>query len=707
MAKMTRADREDLHKRRILSSSNSKEKLIQKIRAVKQLMEVYEDKIIDGDDWRSTYRLPELFGALERKKSDMMENLTEVTFKSTLTEEYDMAPAAKAVMEHFDLSSNYKAAKLDAIDSSVMYGTGIEKNDVTLIEGMQVEATDQLFLEYKDAEIRTKYFGLSPTTIDLRDAFPDPSAVKDHDMHGGKGMDWFYQRKIYTEERFDEIYGNNKLFDTSEVVPVSWGGVEQMGTDRWDTKHEMEEKDSVGSVIKYVVVFEGWDIINDWHVMVANSSEIYFGAIPYRHKQIPVVFRYNYKRDDSIWGISEAEILAPFVLIKEVLVNLMIDNAKLSQQPVIAVSGDLLFDPDENQLEPGALFTLRGLNGGKIGDAIQPLTFGSSVEPANAVKNILEDLQIQVTGDDSRALFVQPNELATQTLAKQESMKRRIRKNVLQNTVQAERTSMYQRFYNICQYMSVPYEDVEGNMKFHIIPIEDYHVVQRNSSHRPEFTTVQGNTGYFKLNERTLDPRYVYFDIEEKIEDTVKKEQELQSLQWWMQTVVNLAQINPELVQNTDFEMLAKQTGKRFTDIDVDAIFNSVSRIVDGMDEMSYHIQQIALGIPPTIAPDGNNMRRLEKYRLFSKTKEYALLSKESKKIFQDAFISIVKAIRTEKDQPFGAKNKQLGVGPTGPASQQGPAQGPPQASGGSVPPEAGAVSPQEGQAGPVPGGQA
>ena len=705
MSQLTREEREDLHRRRLLNASNAKEKLNQKYRAIKQLREIYEDKIVDGDDWHSTYRLPELFGALERKKSDMMENLTEVTFKSTLTEEYDMAPAAKSLMAHFDLASNYKAAKLDAIDSSVEYGTGIEKNTVAAIEGNYVEPTDQLFLEYKDVETRTKYYGLSPTTIDIRDAFPDPSATKDHDMHGGKGMDWFYERKIYSEERFNEIYGNNDMFDTSEIEPVSWGGVEQMGIDRVETKHEMEEKENGNG--KYVVVFEGWDVVNDWHVFVANGREVYFGAIPYKHKQIPVVFRYNYKRDDSIWGISEAEILAPFVMIKEILINLMIDNAKLSQQPVIAVSGDLLFDPDENQLEPGALFTLRGLNGGKIGDAIQPLTFGSSVEPANAVKNILEDMQIQVTGDDSRALFVQPQELATQTLAKQESMKRRIRKNVLQNTVQAERTSMYQRFHNICQYMATPYQDVAGNMKYHVIPIEDFHVVQRNATHRPEFTAVQGHMGYFKLNERTIDPEYIYFDIEEKIEDTVKKEQELQSLQWWMQTVVNLAQINPELVQNTDFEMLAKQTGKRFTDIDVDAIFNSVSRIVDGMDEMSYHVQQIALGIKPIIAPDGNNMRRLDKYRLFSKTKEYALLSKESKKIFQDTLIAVVKAIRTEKANPFGTKSKRGGVGPTGAAGQQGPVQGAPQAGGGSVRPEA-QPSPEQGpQAEQLPGGQA
>lgn len=671
MAKMTKEERELLHRRRLTRSADSKMTLISKVNATRQLMQIHEDKIIQGDDWRSTYRLPELFGATERKKSDLLENLTETVFKSTLTEEYDMAPAAKAIMKHFDLQSNHKAAKIDAISSAVDYGTGIEKNTVVFVEGSQVPTTDRLFLKHEGAEVVTKYFGQAPTTVDIRDAFPDPSATVDHDLHGNKGMDWFYERTIYSEARFFELFEDESLFDTSDILPTTWGGVQQMGIDRLDSKHEQEEKQE--DEPKYVVVFEGWDIVNDWHVVYANGKEVYFGANPYKHKQIPVVFRYNYKRDDSIWGISEAEVIAPFIFIKETLINLMIDNAKLSQQPVIAVSGDLLFDPDENQLEPGALFTLRGLNGGKIGDAIQPLTFGSSVEPANAVKNIVEDMQIQVTGDDSRALFVQPQELATQTLAKQESLKRRIRKNVLQNTIRAEKVSMYQRFMNVCQFMTKPYQAVDGKMKYHVIPIEDYHVSQRNATHIPEFTPVRGNIGYFKLNEKTVDPEFIYFDIEEKIEDAVQKEQELQSLQWWMQTVFNMAQVKPELVQNTDFEMLAKQAGSRFTDIDVDAIFNSSGRIIDGMDEMDYHIQQMALGIQPIVLRDGNNMRRLNKYRLFAKTKEYALFPKESKTIYQNTVIDIVNAIRTEKGVPFGERAKQGGMGTPGQNGQQGP----------------------------------
>jgi len=642
---------------------------------------MYEDKIIQGDDWRSTYRLPELFGALERKKSDLLENLPEYLFRSTLKDTKDMAPASRAIVDHFDRISNDKLATMGAISSSVDFGTGVKKNAVSLIEGPQVETTDQLFLEHKNSEMRVKYFGPAPSTIDIRDIFPDPSATIDFDPHGEKGMRWCYERRIYTWEKFQMEFAGNEMFSIADVEPVDWSGVQSMGIVRDDTKHESEEKNQDRQ--KFAVLFEGWDIDYDWHCFVVNGKEIYHGANPYRHKRIPLTFYYNYKRDDSIWGISEAEIWAPFIMIKEVLVNLMIDNAKLSQQPVIAVSGDVLFDPDENQLEPGALFTLKGLNGGKIGDSIQPLTFGSSVDPALAVKNILEDLQIQVTGDDSRALFVQPNELATQTLAKQESLKRRIRKNVMYNTVHSERNSLEQRFSNVCQFMAKPYEAVDGKVKYHKIFIEDFHVNQRNMSQRPEFVPVRGYRGYFHLNEKTIDPEYIFLDVIEVVEDTVKKEQEMQAIQWWMQILFSTAQANPQLLQNTDFEMLAKQVGSRFTEMDVDAIFNSVGSIVDGQDEMDYHISQIVLGIAPVIPRDGNCTRRLRNFRLFLKTKEYALFKKSAKTLFLQTMDEIVTAIREEKARPFGVKNVQPGMGAPGPTGQQGAVQGPEQAGGG------------------------
>lgn len=708
---MTKAEREAMHLKRILASDEAKKVLNQKIRAIRSLMEIHEDKVLETDSWRSTYRLPELFGISERKKADLMEHLPEVVVDAEFLDQYNLAVASSEALKHFQFQSNDRDVKMQCLSSAVDFGTGIKYDGVANIEReiTPVGKTPELFLAKSENPKRTTiYYGLAPSCIDLRDAFPDPSAIMDHDPSGQKGMGYFYHRTIFSEERFEETFEGKALFDIEDVEGVIWEAVENVGyfgAERDITKHESEEKGSTSSGEKYVAVFEGWDL-DDNHVFLANGKLIYEGANPFAHKQIPVTFYYNYKRDDSIWGVSEAEVNAPFILVKELLINLMIDNAKLSQQPVVAVSGDAQFDPDENELEPGALFTISGLNGGKVTDSIAPLTFGSSVEPAMAVKQIIEDMQIQVTGDDSRSLMVQPNELATQTLSKREALKKRIRKNVMENTIRSERNSVMQQFSNICQFLARPYKDINGMWKHHTVYVDNFKVSQRNAKDLPIFTPVNGHQGVFKLNENVLKPEYIRFRVIEKVEDAVKKEQELQALQWWMQTIFGLAQTNPNLVANTDLELLAKQAGARFTGLDVESIFNSASRLVDGMDEIDYYLQQMALGIQPKIPRDGNNLARFNRLRKYERTKEYALLNANAKTVYKKTIADVAKAIREEKDQPYADYIRLRMLGAIGKDHQSQPVPGSAQPGGAALQQSSGPTPSGQGGA-PTPSGGA
>ncbi len=690
--------REEIHIQRIRASDDSKKALNRKLRAIRRLMDIAEDRIVEGDSWRATFRLPELFGINERKKADLLEHLPEVVVDSQLMDEYNIAVASQEALKQFQYTSKERDVLASVVSSAVDFGTGIQVDGVVNVEREVTPVDDknpQLFLPKAKKPTRVSvYYGLAPESLDLRDAFPDPSATMDHDPSGVKGMQWFYRRRIYTYEQFLADFEGKPGFDIRGVDPVEWNGVND-GIERAPSKHEGEEK-AVGTEGKrYVFVFEGWCPIEDDHCFLANGKLIYEGALPFAHKRIPVSFYYNYKRDDSIWGVSEAEINAPFIFIKELLVNLMIDNAKLSQQPVVAISGDAQFDPDENELEPGALFTLQGLNGGKVGDAIQPLTFGSSVEPAMAVKNILEDLQIQVTGDDSRALTVQPNELATQTLSKREALKKRVRKNVMQNTIRSRTESVNQQFSNICQFLARPYKDIDGKWKHHVIYVDGYKINQRSAKDLPIFTPISGHQGTFQLNERVLKPERVRFRLVEKVEDAVQKEQELQALQWWMQTIFSLAQTKPELVKNTDLELLAKQAGQRFTGLDVESIFNSASRTVDGMDEMDFYIEQIALKIQPIIPRDGKNLRRLNRLRKYGLSKEFKLLTEPSKRIYQRCLEDLTKAIREEKNKSYQDYVRQQTLGNIGANSQQPAMPGAPVAGGTTLQQPAGSA-PQE-----------
>ena len=643
----TKEEREKIYKRRLSASAHSKLTVNQKCTAIRKLMEIAEDKISEGDSWRATYRLPELFGASQRKKSHLLENLPEAVFEAENNDPYNMAVAAKKTVEHFDNLSMYRIILSEVIEDSVDYGTGILLNSVTKVDRSITPADKpKLFLpKSKNPRMATLYYGLAPQRIDIRDFFPDPSATVDHDHTGEKGMGWCFIRAIYSEEGFLSKFKNVEGFNLGDVTPVSWSAIEDQ-YQREKTKHESEEKE-VNGVDKYYVVYEGWDVRNDWHCFVANDKEIYFGALPYKHKMLPITLYYNYKRADSIWGISEAEIQAGFIFIKENLINLMIDNAKLQGQGVTAVSGDCNFDPDENQIEPGGFIELAGLSGGKLQDNVMQLNFASNVEPIEFVKRVVEDLQIQVTGDDTRALFAEPNELATQTLAKRESLMRRIRLNVKMNTDRSEYYSLQQRLYNIVQFLAMPYQDVDGQTRYHSIYADGFFVAQRNPKQRPEFVSQHGFPGRFFLNEATIEPKLLTFKVVSRVEDAVKKEQQIQSMQLYTDSVFKLAQAQPTLIEGADLLMLAKETGRKL-DLDVEAIFNPASKVKDGLTEHDYMIRQIILGAMPKINRDGNNIRRLEKMRLFGKTKEYDQLNKKAKQVYARTIGEITSAIREE-----------------------------------------------------------
>ena len=651
----------NFHLERMRKSQQSKGRVLSVARAVRALLTVHEDKVKNGDSWRNAYRLPEAFGVNERKKADLLDFLPEVVIKSELLKDRNFAVTSKAVLEHFKNACRYKEVQARAIESAVDYGTGIIWNGVAKIE-REISPVDvenpSLFLSKDKKEKVCTYFGLSPEVVDIRDFFPDPSAKVDHDPTGQTGMDWAYRRKIYSLDSFKKIFGSGQYKNIDKVRGVSFESIAGQ-FERDETKAEGEEKG--GQDLQYVAVYEGVDVVLDEQVYIANDVLIYEGANPYAHKEIPVVLYYNYKRDDSVWGISELEINAPYIFIKELLINLVIDNAKFSQQPVLAVNGDLNFDPDEFRLEQGAIWNFTGLNGGSVRDAIVPLTFGSAVEPAMAVKQMIEDHQIQQTGDDSRSLMAQPNELATQTMAKRQALQKRIRKNVMLNSIRSETIMVHQMFSNIHQFLSAPFVDMSGNTVYHEIYVDDYSAVQRNATSKVKLEPMRGHVGVFKLNSKVINPSKIRFQVIEKVDDTIKKEVEMQGLQWWMQTIFTFAQAQPELIKSLDLAMLAKQTGSYFSGLDTEAIFSGNRKFMDGVDEMTYYIQQIQLGIKPTFPLDGKNFQRLEEFNTYLTTKEYERTigtSPERSTLFLQSVAELASAVRTERQGEYASFNE-------------------------------------------------
>lgn len=705
--------RVDLVRDRFVFMSQSKSVLDWKFTLEKQIYEIFEQHLQQGEIWNAPYRFPEIFGAIQRKATDLIDNLPEVKIRARRDGAEEFALATQATVDHTDRMTFAMREKIRVIYDSLMYGTGIlfesyfrKTRKVTAIDG-----DDLLVKKSKNPIEVTLYDGLTSERIDPRDFFIDETATVFYDETGVQGARDCIRRRSYPYSTFLETFKDNPEFKYIEnIMPISWGS-DPFGRGKIPYEKETQEQKTVQ---RYVVVLEYWNIEEDMVTLVANGIEIYYGANPFKHKRLPFIPYYNYRRDDSCWGISEIEILAPFVYADEEIVNLMILDSKLGLQPALAVSGDVMWNTEESELEPGAIFTLRGLNGGKIQDAIMPLKFDGVPPEAIQVRQLIEDKRTIATGDDLRALYSNPNQLATQTLTKREVQQKRIKSNIMQNTIESERNRVEMKISNIIQFYAQPYQNIDGDVVYRRIPIEGYDIRQASDEAKPEFKQSYGASGNFSLNTKVLGK---VSEIEIEVVDTQLdkelKKDSLDNMMRYLETVVQFGQTQPQILQGMNIMGLFQEIAQEM-DLDLDEIFPTPGS-EEGEDAIDLELDLVMLGQIPELDPNQDSMKALDRYREFMQTVAYKKAGKPVHNAMQQ-FISLTsKNVPNSIKQRLGAlrrsnpksSNGQDAMAGAGQPTQQGGGQGVPQISSVSLP-EGGQPSPDSNTATiPAPGGMA
>lgn len=668
--------------------SLSKTVLNSKFQLEKQIYEIFEQHLTQGEIWNSPYRFPEIFGSIQRKAVELIQNLPTCKVYATRDKAKDFAIALQSTINLTEQMSFAIREKTRGIYDTLFYGTGILFEGYARIDRKITPVSgDDLMLKKGDEQLITLYDGLTSERIDPRDFFIDETATVFYDETNTQGARDCVRRRIYPYSTFLEKFKDFK--NIQYVVPVAWGS-DPWGLPKQPYEKETQEQKTVG---KYVFVHEYWNVEEDMVMMAANGIEIYYGANPFKHKRLPFVLYYNYRRDDSCWGISEIEINAPFVYAEEELVNLMIYDAKLALQPALAVSGDVMFNSEEEELQPGSIFTLRGLNGGSVKDAIMPLRFGGVSEDSLKVRQLIEDKRIVATGDDVRALYSNPSQLATQTLSKRETAQKRLQSNIVQNTIESERNRLQMKISNIVQFYAKPYLDVNGKVSYRRIKVSGYTIHQNNDESKPEFKQMYGASGYFSLNEETLgDPNDVEIEvIDNQLKEAIK-ENEIDDLNRFLESITSLLKAKPEIIQGMDVLGIVKQIAKKMN-LDYDDIFPSpISE--EGEDTVDLELKLVMLGQVPDLDPNQDPMKALERYSKFMETDIF----KDSKKNIQQTLLQLIQQTTEYVPQYMQAKLQSLrqynaqsdnglqpmaGIG--SPIGQQ-PGQGIPEVPGGNIP---------------------
>jgi len=664
----------------------------------------FEKHLIEGESGEGAYRFPEVMGYVMRRYNNYLEVLPEARVKGNS----DASVALQHAIEQKQLEANLEMTKMTAIANTAATGTGCYQ-----IVPFRHEK------KYADGSEKCVYWGIASETVDWRHIFPAPGYKELHDHTGFNQMPYMFRRRVMHYESFMERGRKLGYKDLDKVQPSTWGDSNVWGDTNWMTPHELQE---LTSATEFVTTLEYLDVQDDaFEVYATGGINCYSSkeGIPYSHKSFPYHIYRNVPRLDSINGIGEIELNLPYNLFREKILNLGIDDIELTVQQPLIVDGEIGFNTEEQEVSPGAIFEVRGMAGGKLADHIMPMPIGGGMS-SNVLQMIqtIENSRTAVTSDDATALYSNPNQLATQTMAKMQTLNKSIDGATKKNILSAEIVATKQIASFCKNEFAKPFSDGSKNI-FMGIKVSGYDVVQDNDDAEVKFVKGYGAEGEYKLNPKvaeSFDESMV--EIVPAAKDEELKRDRTEKLVTFSSSLFsligNLASISPEMVQKVigdmDVPEFLKVTAKNLgLEQDLKKVFPVVAKQEFELDAIEAEHRQVMMGITPEVRPEEDSMKELAKHMEFANSgffKKHA--TKEAKKSMNEHIILTAQNVRKQNEIPVADRKK--GLAQTQAGGQPGSVQGPNAMVAGAAPQSGAAVPVQGGEGGlaeGIPGGPA
>lgn len=615
----------------------------------------FERHLREGEVGDEIYRFPEMYGYITRRYNNFIEVLPEckVIGKGSV--------GLQASIDKEIQNSNLMNKKLSCLASACAYGTS-----ALFIAPYEHKR------RFRNGEMKTLYRGLAAEHVEWKYLFPAPGALDLHDHTGLTSCPYIFRKRVYHIDTFKRIAEANDYKNWQDIQGTTWGDSNVFGETLFKTAHE--EQEIVGDK-DYVTVLEYWDYENDiFNVYSSGGVELFVSpdGIPFSHKMLPFHIYRNSHRLDSINGTSEVAINLPYNLFRERILNLGIKGTELSIQPALVVDGDIGFNTEEQVLSSGAVFSTRGLNGGKLQDHVMPLQMPDGL--SNSVFQMIQTIEnsrISVTADDTTALYSNPNQLATQTLAKMQSLNKSIEASTQRNLYNAEYYLTLQIASFIKNELASPYKDDKGTNKFKEITISGYDVVQNSRDGKAEFIKGRDTSGKFFLNSKVAKS----FEEAEITIISARRDEELKKdkneklmtlLNNIMTTMATIAQYNPALIQpifgNMNLQEFLKTAAKALgLTTELSDIFPVIKKEGFQLDAVSAEHDQIMAGITPPIRSDEDSLSEYDTHEEFRQSaffRKYA--SKKAIKAMNDHIILTVKNVQIQNSKPVEERQQEV-----------------------------------------------
>lgn len=324
----------------------------------------------------------------------------------------------------------------NVIQSATTHGTGIleewirhiyKKVKVPYYKEMETEEwTIVKTIEYEEKEMLDKS-GIFCERIPFANFFINGTDI---DNSTEACVVAFYDKEAYlAEKELDPLYSNLEQVwenDKSHHI-ISWAV--------WDEYDETTDNNTVFEIRYY-------NSAKDEFRVVANWVEIRNTPIPYTHKKLPFALYIDNKADNRIWGIGEMELLEQEERLKNEVRTMLIRGVKFS---IGFVKVDRRADVEIDTLNVWLWETL------ETDDmkAIEQMTFNVPINDISNLETKIDNDIIAKSGVDFKSQLLNPSETATRTENKTKSSKKRINKNIKDNSYNFYRRLAELRMSNI------------------------------------------------------------------------------------------------------------------------------------------------------------------------------------------------------------------------------------------------------------------
>lgn len=616
---------------------------------VRMLYDVSQNWLVHGESYDTAVRFPTLRDFISSLVDRYMQNPPEAEILCTNKNRKDGALAMKSYIDNVKDSIHEKKIRRECAFDMFFYGKGVRS--------VLYRKWDKNI----DGETQVMFDDIATNRVDPRNVFIDETCYNIHDKLGLNGARDVIIRNMYAESTFRELFKDPKFKNVDKVQAMNWFSDEMGGFMFSSSQREVIEK----SPVNMVKVYEYMNQQTNEYILVANGYTIYESTLTEAKGicKIPLV-EYNFEpRNDSIWGTTLAELLAPHIWLEDTLINLEIMNLKLTLQPILAVSGEFGYNPRVHVLQPGGVWTAGGNMNGKIQDNIQPLVTGNPNTNFYNFHNLLDNKFTITSRSDIRSLEDTQNKTATEVSVQNRAYNVHNENIESINEIEAEAILTEMMIDITKKFINVKNDKGE----YRKVPIKGY-MVNQSDGQLPQFIEKAGADDFFELTEEIINTD-VYVKVIDKRSEVSTKMEKLGRLWQFLPMATNTAMAFPDVAERLNPVGIIEQMAEL---LNLDMQRTLKEDMNEYLDEFGLLKEEILLGHNIDIPEDEtrrDSLRRMQfLYSLrFKKnsavdSKEWDSMSKQGKMAWQyhvDQCVANITANQIEKKKNLEAQKQQ------------------------------------------------